>query len=101
MYLSVYCKNPYCDFEEFLEQVKKFEELKGCDFEEYWDLIYSEGFSPEVAVKWDDDFFEEDIDIDEIIKRCEEDEMFERWAAEETDYSNYDRIDEYYAEDED
>lgn len=50
-YLNVYYDDPYCDFDEFLNQIAKFEELGGKDFEEYWDLIYVFGFTPEMAVR--------------------------------------------------
>ena len=96
VYLSVYCKDPYCDFEEFLQQVERFEELNGNDFEEYWNLIYSFGFSPEDAVK---DFYDSLEAGTDIIKFDEPDDMFERWAEEETDYANHDRMDACYDED--
>ena len=50
-YLNVYYDDLYCDFDEFLNQIAKFEELGGKDFEEYWDLIYVFGFTPEMAVR--------------------------------------------------
>ena len=63
-YLSVYCKDPYCYFDEFLCQVEKFEELSGDDFEEYWEMIYVWGFSPEDAVKGFDDSLDEGTDLE-------------------------------------
>ena len=92
-YLWVYCDDPYCDFEEFLKQVKKFEELQGEDFEEYWELIYVWGFSPEDAVKGYNDSSNEYTDIEEL------DMIFERWATEQTDYVNQEKIDVEYDED--
>ena len=71
-YLSVYCKDPYCYFDEFLCQVEKFEELSGDDFEEYWEMIYEWGFSPEDAVKgWD-------VSVDQYTDEEETDDIFER-----------------------
>ena len=68
VYLSVYCKEPHCDFDEFLQQVERFEKLNGNDFEEYWNLIYSLGFSPEDAVKDFYDSLEADMDTIKLDK---------------------------------
>ena len=92
-YLAVYCKDPYCYFNEFLRQVEKFEELNGKDFEEYWDLIYSWGFSPEDAVKGID------YSMDECVLIEEPDYKFDEWAYELTDYANQEKIDIEYDED--
>ena len=92
-YLSVYCKDPHCYFDEFLQHVEKFEELNGDDFEGYWEMIYVWGFSPEDAVKG----FADSINIDVYME--EPDEVFERWASEQTDYINQEKIDIDFDED--
>ena len=92
-YLSVYCKEPYCYFDEFLCQAEKFEELSGDDFEEYWEMIYEWGFSPEEAVKgWD-------VSVDQYTDEEETDDIFERWAYEQTDYNRQEKINIEYDED--
>ena len=73
--------------------VKKFEKLQGENFEEYWDLFYTWGFSPEDAVKGYND------SSDECLYMEEPDEIFERWVSEQTDYSNQEKIDVEYDED--
>ena len=65
-YLSVYCKDPYCYFDEFLQQVERFEELNGNDFEEYWEMIYLWRFSPEDAVKGYNDSLDECPSLEEF-----------------------------------
>lgn len=65
-YLSVYCKNPYCYFDEFLQQVERFEKLNGNDFKEYWEMIYSWGFSPEDAVKGYNESLDECPSLEEL-----------------------------------
>lgn len=69
-YLSVYCKDPYSDFDEFLYHVKKFEELNGDDFEEYWEMIYVWGFSPEDAVKGFNDSLDECMAVGDYLYEC-------------------------------
>ena len=65
-YLSVYCTDPYCYFDEFLHYVEKFEELNGDDFEEYWEMIHVWGFTPEDAVKGFNDSLDEYTDFEEL-----------------------------------
>lgn len=97
--LYIYYKEPLCDFEDFLIKLEDFDTYGGTDFEEYYDLVYRCGFATEDAVKHIN-VTDEDLDrIEEVRNWMSEnnDETFDKWAAEETDYS--DIIDEEYDSD--
>ena len=92
-YLYVHNEHHYCELDELLEHIKKFESLGGNDFEEYMQLI-SFGLSAEDAAKGIDDSIPETIEWEDYTN-----DSFEKWAAEQTDYANCDRLDKPYDED--
>lgn len=62
-YLYVHYEHHYCELDELLEHIKKFEALGGNDFEEYMEWI-SLGVSEEAAAKGMDDSIPEAMEWD-------------------------------------
>ncbi len=97
--LYIYYKEPLCDFEEFLSNLEDFNTYGGTDFEEYYDLIHTYGFSSEAAAKRTN-VTDEELDREEEVRNWifeKTDSIFDKWAEEETDFS--DKIDEEYDSD--
>ena len=92
-YLYVHYEHHYCELDELLVHIKKFESLGGKDFEEYMQLIHL-GVSERAAAKGIDDSIPETMEREDYTN-----DLFEKWAAEQTDYANCDRLDKPYDED--
>lgn len=97
-YLYVHYEHHFCELDELLKHIKNFEALGGKDFEEYMQLIHL-GVSEEDAAKGMDDTYAFDYETITQLMENSENESFEKWAAEQTDYANCEKIDIEYDED--
>lgn len=101
-YLLVYLNEEF-HLDQFVKLVRLFEKFNGSDFEDYLQKV-ALGIPPEQAVKDDDN----DFSIDDYHESAEEMEAilaFEKWAEEQTNYSEkidyeYDTDNQYYLDDE-